>query len=49
VDNAIALEATCRMALDTLLLAPQVTGIDQVLIDRHHERKHGAAAYYGQP
>ncbi len=48
VENAIALEATCRMALDTLQLNPHAAGIDQVLLDKHHDRKHGAGAYYGQ-
>jgi L-ribulose-5-phosphate 4-epimerase len=48
VENAIALEATCRMAMDTLQLNPNASGIDQVLLDKHHDRKHGARAYYGQ-
>ena len=48
VDNAIALEATARMALDTLRINPEAQAIDQVLLDKHHRRKHGAGAYYGQ-
>jgi L-ribulose-5-phosphate 4-epimerase len=48
VENAIALEATARMALDTLRINPDASGIDQVLLDKHHRRKHGAGAYYGQ-
>ena len=48
VENAIALEATARMALDTLRINPDAAGIDQVLLDKHHRRKHGAGAYYGQ-
>lgn len=48
VDNAIALEATARMALDTLRINPSSPGIAQALLDRHHQRKHGANAYYGQ-
>jgi L-ribulose-5-phosphate 4-epimerase len=48
VENAIALEATARMALDTLRINPDAGGVDQVLLDRHHQRKHGADAYYGQ-
>lgn len=48
VENAIALEATARMALDTLRINPQAVGIDQYLLDKHHDRKHGAGAYYGQ-
>jgi L-ribulose-5-phosphate 4-epimerase len=48
VENAVALEATARMALDTLRINPEARGIDQVLLDKHHRRKHGAGAYYGQ-
>ncbi|MBV9879494.1 MAG: L-ribulose-5-phosphate 4-epimerase AraD [Gemmatirosa sp.] len=48
VENAIALEATARMALDTLRINPDAAGIDQVLLDKHHRRKHGSGAYYGQ-
>ena len=48
VDNAIALESVCRMALDTLRINAEAREIDQVLLDKHHRRKHGAGAYYGQ-
>ena len=48
VENAIALEATARMALDTLRINPDARGVDQALLDRHHQRKHGSDAYYGQ-
>jgi L-ribulose-5-phosphate 4-epimerase len=48
VENAIALEATARMALDTLRINPDAPGIDQALLDKHHRRKHGGDAYYGQ-
>lgn len=48
VENAIALEATARMALDTLRLRPDAGGIEQALLDKHYRRKHGAGAYYGQ-
>ena len=37
------------MALDTLRINPDAPGIDQVLLDKHHKRKHGSGAYYGQP
>lgn len=36
------------MALKTLALSPQSTGISQMLLDKHFLRKHGANAYYGQ-
>jgi L-ribulose-5-phosphate 4-epimerase len=48
VENAIALEATARMALDTLRINPQAVAIDQALLDKHYLRKHGSGAYYGQ-
>jgi L-ribulose-5-phosphate 4-epimerase len=48
VENAVALEATARMALDTLRLNPDAPGIGRTLLDKHYLRKHGASAYYGQ-
>jgi len=48
VDNAIALESIARMALDTLRINPDAAEIDRFLMERHHRRKHGADAYYGQ-
>ncbi|AHG92420.1 class II aldolase/adducin family protein (plasmid) [Gemmatirosa kalamazoonensis] len=48
VENAVALEATARMALDTLRINPDARAIDDTLLERHHRRKHGAEAYYGQ-
>ena len=47
-ENAIALEAIARMALHTYALNPDVRPLDQVLLDKHFGRKHGADAYYGQ-
>jgi L-ribulose-5-phosphate 4-epimerase len=48
VRYALVLEAVARMALHTLLLRPETTGISQTLLDRHYVRKHGSAATYGQ-
>jgi len=48
VENAVALEATAQMALNTCLLNPQVEAIGQLLLDKHFLRKHGTGAYYGQ-
>ena len=48
VDNAVALEMCCRMALDSLTLNPSLPAIPQHLLDQHHLRKHGPEAYYGQ-
>lgn len=48
VDNAIALEAVAAMAIETLALDPTSKPMARWLLDRHYQRKHGPAAYYGQ-
>jgi L-ribulose-5-phosphate 4-epimerase len=48
VNNAIALEAVATMASQTFALAPGASGIQDYLLERHFQRKHGSAAYYGQ-
>jgi L-ribulose-5-phosphate 4-epimerase len=47
-ENAIALEAVAAMAAATLALDPNAQPVDQYLLDRHYNRKHGPGAYYGQ-
>ncbi len=47
--NAVALEAVAAMAWRTLALSPATGSIFPALSARHHRRKHGPAAYYGQP
>jgi L-ribulose-5-phosphate 4-epimerase len=47
-ENAIALEAVAAMAASTIALNPDVAPVGQYLLDRHHDRKHGPGAYYGQ-
>ena len=37
------------MAAATLALNPAAQPVDQFLLDRHYQRKHGPGAYYGQP
>lgn len=49
VHNALALEYIAKLALHTEMLAGPRAGIPQHLMDRHHLRKHGANATYGQP
>jgi len=49
VENALALELCARMAFYTLQLEPRRSSIEKPLLHRHFLRKHGAAAYYGQP
>lgn len=48
VESAVVLEETARMALGTLIINPNQSGISQVLLDKHYLRKHGKDAYYGQ-
>jgi L-ribulose-5-phosphate 4-epimerase len=49
VENAIALEAVAETAYRTVALEPAIERIGSGLLDRHFLRKHGPAAYYGQP
>ncbi|HEX7048893.1 MAG TPA: L-ribulose-5-phosphate 4-epimerase AraD [Longimicrobiales bacterium] len=49
VETASLLELVARMAYDTATLNPRATPISDALLDKHFLRKHGAAAYYGQP
>jgi L-ribulose-5-phosphate 4-epimerase len=46
--NAIVLENVAQMAYQTVLLNAAEKGVSQALLDRHHFRKHGPAATYGQ-
>lgn len=48
VDNAIALETCAGMALDTFALRPDCPPLPAHLLEKHHARKHGPGAYYGQ-
>ena len=49
VENAIALEAVARMALYTRTISDGGPPIPRRLQQKHFTRKHGSAAYYGQP
>jgi L-ribulose-5-phosphate 4-epimerase len=49
VEVAITLEEVARMALLTRLLEPGAEPLQAAVRDKHHERKHGPQAYYGQP
>ena len=48
VYHAVVLEENARMALNTLLLSPDVVRLPEAMQNKHYERKHGANAYYGQ-
>jgi len=49
VVNAIALEAVAAMALRTFSLDAGASPVQEALLRRHFDRKHGPGAYYGQP
>ncbi|MHB8961865.1 MAG: L-ribulose-5-phosphate 4-epimerase, partial [Saccharofermentanales bacterium] len=48
VHNAVVMEECAMMAIQTRAINPGVEPIEQVLLDKHYLRKHGAGAYYGQ-
>jgi L-ribulose-5-phosphate 4-epimerase len=47
--NAVVLEAIARLAYFTLGINPAAVPVTRALHDKHHLRKHGKNAYYGQP
>ncbi len=48
VKNAVALEAVAQIALGTRLLAPSASPLEDYVLEKHYQRKHGPNAYYGQ-
>jgi L-ribulose-5-phosphate 4-epimerase len=48
VEAAVTLETLARMALLTTLLDSDAGPLAEVVRDKHFQRKHGPAAYYGQ-
>ncbi|MBV9335817.1 MAG: class II aldolase/adducin family protein, partial [Solirubrobacterales bacterium] len=48
VEVAVTLEEVARIALLTTLLEPAAEPLQAAVRDKHHERKHGPQAYYGQ-
>ena len=48
VNTAITLEEVAKMALFTRQIKPETERVDQHLLDKHYNRKHGKNAYYGQ-
>lgn len=45
--HAVVLETVAEMALKTFLLSPDAR-IQNYILEKHYERKHGPHAYYGQ-
>lgn len=52
VENALILEEVCKMSYRTEAIASlgadSNIGIEDYLLDKHYQRKHGKNAYYGQ-
>lgn len=48
VEIAVTVEEVARLALLTRVLSPDGGPLAEVLRDKHHQRKHGPNAYYGQ-
>jgi L-ribulose-5-phosphate 4-epimerase len=46
--NAVVVEELAAMAWQTLTINPQAAPISEALHHKHHSRKHGPKAYYGQ-
>lgn len=48
LKNSIALEMCAQMAVGALALNPRMDAIPEHILEKHHLRKHGPGAYYGQ-
>lgn len=48
VKHNLILEQIAQLALSTLILKPKVQELPEYILDKHHRRKHGPDAYYGQ-
>mgnify|MGYP001770972309 FL=1 len=48
VHNAVVLEEVAHMALLSRMLNPNLPEMSRGLLEKHHSRKHGPDAYYGQ-
>jgi len=48
LHNAVALEAVAEMALGTFRIDPGAPTLETYVLEKHYQRKHGPAAYYGQ-
>jgi L-ribulose-5-phosphate 4-epimerase len=47
LENAVALEAIARLAHGTIALGATIP-LESYIVAKHHQRKHGEQAYYGQ-
>jgi L-ribulose-5-phosphate 4-epimerase len=48
VYHSVVLEEIARMAYLTKSINPSAAPLKREILDKHHQRKHGTAAYYGQ-
>lgn len=48
VKNSLMMEQIAEMALKTFQINPDVKELPSYILNKHHERKHGKSAYYGQ-
>ena len=48
VHNAVVLEEVAFMAWHDIIINPDISSMQQELLDKHYLRKHGKNAYYGQ-
>ena len=48
VQNAVVLEEVAFMNFHAMMLMPEIQPMQQDLLDKHYQRKHGTNAYYGQ-
>ena len=49
VENSVALEAVAEMALASRSLTADWPLLENYVLEKHYQRKHGPDAYYGQP
>jgi L-ribulose-5-phosphate 4-epimerase len=49
VHTAALVELVAHLAFHTMQLRGDVQSLSPHLLNKHHKRKHGSAAYYGQP
>jgi L-ribulose-5-phosphate 4-epimerase len=49
VKNSLILERVASMAFRSVALNPELPPLPEYLLNKHHLRKHGPEAYYGQP
>ncbi len=48
VHNAVVMEEVAFMDWHAMMINPQLSPMQQTLLDKHYLRKHGKNAYYGQ-